>query len=86
MITNDNNDPNNARDMLSNLHTAVAEELLARVKSGNASAAELTVAAKFLKDNHIECVPTADNALGKLVSSIPEFDQDSWNEQETGHS
>jgi len=55
------------------------------VRSGNASAAELTVAAKFLKDNHIECVPTPDNALGKLVEAIPEFDQHSWNEQETGH-
>ncbi len=85
MTSNDNNDPNNARDMLSSLHSAVAEELLQRVRSGNASAAELTVAAKFLKDNHIECVPTPDNALGKLVEAIPEFDQHSWNEQESGH-
>jgi hypothetical protein len=30
------------------------------------SAAILTVAAKFLKDNNITCVPSKDNAIGEL--------------------
>jgi len=84
--TNDDGSPDNARDMLNSLHTAMAEELLARVRSGNATAAELSVATKFLKDNHIECVATEDNPLGQLADAIPDFDNTAWNEQETGHS
>ena len=85
MAANDDGNPDNARDMLNTLPTAIAEELLVRVRSGNASAAELSVAAKFLKDNHIECEMTHDNPLGKLAEAIPEFDNTAWNEQETGH-
>lgn len=85
-IDNDDGSPDNARDLLNSLHTAMAEELLGRVRSGNASAAELSVATKFLKDNHIECVATPNNPLGQLADAIPEFSNAAWNEQETGHS
>ena len=82
---NDDGNPENARDKLNSLHTAIAEELLQRVRSGNALAAELSVATKFLKDNHVECVATEDNPLGQLADSIPDFDNEEWNEQVTGH-
>ena len=41
-------------ETLSTLHTAVAQELLDRIQSGEAKPADLAVAVKFLKDNNIE--------------------------------
>ena len=63
-------------DLLATLHDAVAVELLSRVKSGEASPAELGAAIKFLKDNGIEAVPTVDNNIGKLMASLPDFEED----------
>ena len=63
-------------DLLVALHTAVAEDLHARITNGEASAAELSVAVKFLKDNHIDGIPTADNALGALLDGMPDFEDD----------
>jgi len=56
------------------LHEAVALDLLAKVQSGEATAAELNAAIKFLKDNDIEALKTATNTLGALVKSLPDFD------------
>jgi len=58
------------------LHEAVALDLLAKVQSGEATAAELNAAIKFLKDNDIEALKTATNTLGALVKSLPDFDTD----------
>jgi hypothetical protein len=62
--------------LLATLHDAVAQELLGRVKSGEASPAELSAAIKFLKDNGIEAVPSIDNNIGKLMASLPDFEED----------
>ena len=61
----------NKEETLSNLHRAVAEELLRRVMSGEANAAELNVARGFLKDNGIDGTPEQNDALGKLAESLP---------------
>ena len=63
-------------DLLAALHTAVAEDLHRRITDGEASAAELSVAVKFLKDNHIDSVPTDDNAIGALLDGMPDFEDD----------
>ena len=42
--------------ILSDLHDAVAEELLRRVMSGEANASDLNVARAFLKDNGIDAL------------------------------
>jgi len=63
-------------DLLAALHTAVAEDLHRRITDGEASAAELSVAVKFLKDNHIDSVPTDDNAIGALLDGMPNFEDD----------
>ena len=60
--------------ILHDLHSALAQDLLLRIQSGEATAQELSVAAKFLKDNHIEAIPTPDNDLGKLMAHAPVFD------------
>lgn len=59
--------------LLSELHLETAKDLLRRVKSGEATAAEIGNALKMLKDNGIEAIPTAENPLGKLASNLPDF-------------
>lgn len=56
---------------LNDLHEALAQELLQRIKSGEAKAPDLAVAAKFLKDNEITAVPANNNALSQLLESMP---------------
>lgn len=65
-----------SESILAALHEATAMELLGRVKSGEASPAELSAAIKFLKDNGIEAVATPDNNIGKLMASLPDFGED----------
>lgn len=63
-------------EVLGSLHEAVAQDLLRRVLSGEASPAELNAAIKFLQNNHIEAIASEDNALGKLAASLPVFDDE----------
>ena len=60
---------------LNMLHEAVAQELLDRVRSGEAKPADLSVAVKFLKDNGIEAIPTDGSLLKALFEDLP-FDED----------
>jgi hypothetical protein len=60
------------RGSLDLLHEVVAKELLARVQSGEATSAELSVAVKFLKDNNaVLDVITPESPLGNLLESLP---------------
>ena len=59
------------QDTLENLHSQVAQELLQRVISGEASSADMSNAIKFLKDNGIEGLPMQDSPLGNLVNILP---------------
>lgn len=52
------------------LHDLLARQLIAKIESGEATASELAVAAKFLKDNNITCMPTEDNAIGELEEKL----------------
>jgi len=61
--------------VLNELHEAVALELLARIKTGDAKPADLSVAVKFLKDNGIEAIPTDGSALRAILDELP-FDED----------
>lgn len=65
-----------SEDTLGMLHDAVANDLLKRVKSGEATPAELNAAIKFLQNNGIEAIATDDNPLGRLVASLPTFDDE----------
>ena len=56
------------KDIIDALHGAVAQELLARVKAGEATASELSVATKFLKDNGASLdVITAESPMANLL-------------------
>ena len=60
------------RDVLETLHDHVAQELLARVQTGEATSAELSVAVKFLKDNNANLdVITAESPMASLLTELP---------------
>ena len=61
---------------LGELHEAVAQELLNRIKNGEASAADISNAIKFMKDNGIEARPDKNAALQSLASQFPVFNDD----------
>lgn len=58
-------------DPLQELHKQVAAELLRRIKSGEASAQDLGVAARFLKDNGIQSIPEANPAMLEIAEQMP---------------
>lgn len=57
--------------VLSDLHKAVAKELLDRVLSGDANAADLNVARGFLKDNGIDATASQNEPMANLAKSLP---------------
>lgn len=60
------------KDILEQLHEAVTHDLLARVQSGEATSAELSVAVKFLKDNGASNdVITAESPMANLLKELP---------------
>ena len=60
------------KDLLTDLHESVTKELLARVKSGEATPSELSVAVKFLKDNGASNdIITAESPMASLLTALP---------------
>ena len=60
-----------SQDILEALHSSLATELSQRIKSGEATAADLSVARQLLKDNGIDAFATNDSPLQQLVDSLP---------------
>lgn len=52
------------------------DEMIRRIKTGEATAADLSAARQMLKDNGIQAVATDDSPMLELVNSLP-FDDDS---------
>jgi len=63
------------KKILEDLHDKLAEDLLERIMSGEATSAELNVARQFLKDNGIDSSLQNDSPLINLAKTLP-FDQD----------
>jgi hypothetical protein len=61
---------------LEDLHRILAETLLERIRDPEAKASDLNVARQFLKDNHIDSLPTKGSPLGALAESLPNFSDD----------
>lgn len=57
--------------LLKEMHHAICRELLARIQSGEATSADLSVARQMLKDNGVTSVPTPGQPLGDLMDSLP---------------
>ena len=61
-------------DMFNELHNMVTQELLNRIKSGEASTADLKAACDWLAKNDISGVAYEGNALDKLATVMPKVD------------
>jgi hypothetical protein len=60
------------KQLMDTLHEEVTKELLLRVRSGEATASELSVAVKFLKDNGASLdVIMAESPMANLLESLP---------------
>lgn len=64
------------KDIEKQLHKVLAEQLLARVESGEATASELNVARQFLKDNGIDGTVEQSDPLASLVKVLPFTDKE----------
>ena len=61
-------------DQFNDLHNLVTKEFLTRIKSGEATTADLKAACDWLKTNDISGVAMDGNPLDKLASIIPTID------------
>ena len=61
-------------DMFNDLHNMVTQELLNRIKSGEATTADLKAACDWLSKNDISGVAYEGNPLDKLASIMPKVD------------
>ena len=57
--------------LLEELHNETAKLLLDRIKSGEATAADISVARQFLKDNGIDSVSFKDSPISNLAAVLP---------------
>jgi hypothetical protein len=60
-----------SEEALDALHGALAKTLAERIKSGEATAADMAVARQFLKDNGIDAIPKQSKPLKDLAASLP---------------
>jgi hypothetical protein len=65
-------DDNNYDNILADLQIETARQLLNKVKSGEATAADLNVARQLLKDNNVGAPPGANKQLDELHKKIAE--------------
>ena len=61
-------------DQFNELHNLVTKEFLSRIKSGEASTADLKAACDWLKTNDISGVALEGNPLDKLATVLPKVD------------
>lgn len=66
--------------VLESLHTELADALLAKIRSGEATASDLNVARQFLKDNGIDGAKKPGSPLANLASEIPFTETDDGDE------
>jgi len=65
-----------SEDTFNELHNLVTNEFLARIRSGEATTADLKAASDWLSKNDITGVALESTALGKLASIMPTVDFD----------
>ena len=63
-----------SEDAFNQLHNLVTSEFLTRIKSGEASTADLKAACDWLSKNDISGVAYDGNALDKLATIMPKVD------------
>lgn len=58
-------------DALHELHALIARELVKKIKTGEATAADFNVARAFLKDNNVEQAALPGTPIRSLADSLP---------------
>lgn len=58
-------------ELLDLLHGELAKEFLRRIKDGTATAADLSAARQFLKDNGIDAIPKQGSPMNDLIQNLP---------------
>ncbi len=61
-------------EQFNELHNLVTQEFLARVKSGEATTADLKAACDWLKTNDISGIALEGNPLSQLANIMPQVD------------
>ena len=61
-------------DQFNELHNLVTQEFLTRVKSGEATTADLKAACDWLKTNDISGIALEGNPLSQLANIMPQVD------------
>jgi len=62
-------------DKLYDLQDILIDECIRRIKTGEATSADLSAARQLLKDNSISAVVTDTNPLAELVKVLPFHDE-----------
>lgn len=60
-----------SHEELDSLHGLVARELMKKIRSGEATSADFSVATKFLKDNGVEQAALPGTPIANLAASLP---------------
>lgn len=60
-------------DLFDELHSLLTNELVGRIKSGEASTADLRAAIDWLSKNDITGLPVSGSPLASLMGTIPEL-------------
>jgi hypothetical protein len=60
-------------DLFDELHSLLTNELVGRIKSGEASTADLRAAIDWLSKNDITGLPISGSPLASLMGTIPEL-------------
>lgn len=58
-------------ELLNELHNLTVKELIARIRSGEATSADLNVARAMLKDNGVEQAVVAGAPMADLAATLP---------------
>jgi len=53
------------------IHEALAQALLDKIRTGEATAADLNVARQYLKDNNVTSAPLPGSPMSNLVRELP---------------
>lgn len=59
------------QELLEALHGALTEDLLSRIRKGEATSADLSVARQLLKDNGVDAIATEGSGIGDLAKKLP---------------
>lgn len=63
-----------SEDQFNELHNLITKNFLARIKSGEATTADLKAACDWLKTNDITGVAAENSPLAKLAAVMPDID------------